>query len=293
MYLTLPLVTKSDNKKEISIYDCLSEFCKEELLTNDYQWKCSQCKVFRDAKKRIELWSVPDVLIIHLKRFYYNNKGEKYKIDKLVDFPTTNLDLTPSVLSSYKSCKQPLFNLYGVSNHIGNLTSGHYTAIVRNRFNNKWYNCNDSNCSEQDESTVCTNGAYVLFYHRVDNNHDITTTTTTTNNSDFSISNSSMKSEEIKSTNDVIVSDNYLENHVVSSDLNINKISNTIAMKLVQTIRYNIKHNLILNKSIVFNTKKLKSKYTIIPENITSSRINSPDKTISSAIKIKHRINNC
>jgi ubiquitin C-terminal hydrolase len=32
-----------------------------------------------------------------------------------------------------------VYDLYGVSNHLGSLTGGHYTAIAKNRVDKNWY----------------------------------------------------------------------------------------------------------------------------------------------------------
>lgn len=47
---------------------------------------CPKCKIHQQATKKFDLWSLPDVLIIHLKRFSYN-KYFRDKIDVMVEFP--------------------------------------------------------------------------------------------------------------------------------------------------------------------------------------------------------------
>lgn len=62
--------------------DCLDLFQKEETLN----WKCPKCKENRDCTKGIRIWKLPNILIVHLKRFEYgpNSSG---KIQQKVDFP--------------------------------------------------------------------------------------------------------------------------------------------------------------------------------------------------------------
>ena len=43
------------------------------------------------------LWSVPDVLVIHLKRFRQTSGSSTNKITTLVDFPLENFDMTPNM----------------------------------------------------------------------------------------------------------------------------------------------------------------------------------------------------
>ena len=47
---------------------------------------CPQCKKHQLATKKLDLWSLPEVLIIHLKRFSYT-KYSREKLDIIVDFP--------------------------------------------------------------------------------------------------------------------------------------------------------------------------------------------------------------
>ena len=43
------------------------------------------------------LWSVPDVLVIHLKRFRQTSGSSTNKVTTLVDFPLENFDMTPNM----------------------------------------------------------------------------------------------------------------------------------------------------------------------------------------------------
>ncbi|KAJ1959106.1 ubiquitin-specific protease doa4, partial [Dimargaris xerosporica] len=72
---------------------------------------------------------------------------------------------TPATANtSHQQTAAFVYDLYGVSNHIGGLSGGHYTACVRNGFRGKWYTFDDSRVVECDESRVVTRAAYNLFY---------------------------------------------------------------------------------------------------------------------------------
>lgn len=58
---------------------------------------CSQCKEHRRAFKKFDLWQLPKILIIQLKRFSYRNKHWREKIESLVHFPLSGLDLSQFV----------------------------------------------------------------------------------------------------------------------------------------------------------------------------------------------------
>lgn len=60
-----------------------------------------------------------------------------------------------------------IYDLFGVSNHYGQLQGGHYTAYAKN--NGEWFRFNDDEVEEiENESTIVSNAAYNLFYARRD-----------------------------------------------------------------------------------------------------------------------------
>lgn len=83
-------------KQTLNIEDCLDEFTKEEQLGEEDPWYCPQCKEFRQATKKFDLWKVPDILVVHLKRFSAG-RGLRDKIDAVVDFPLEGFDLSDRV----------------------------------------------------------------------------------------------------------------------------------------------------------------------------------------------------
>ncbi|KAG2212280.1 hypothetical protein INT47_001639 [Mucor saturninus] len=170
MSLSLP-IPKNNGASGVSLYDCLDYFVREEVLEKDDAWNCPKCKTLRKASKSLTLSKLPDVLLIHLKRFSYDGPF-KNKLEIVVDSPMTGLDLSRYVPSSMfppdTIVEQSTFNydLYAVSNHFGSLTGGHYTACVRNGYKNEWHNFDDSRFSVCDQSKVLSRAAYNLFYVR-------------------------------------------------------------------------------------------------------------------------------
>lgn len=47
---------------------------------------CPTCKKHQQATKKFDLWSLPGILVVHLKRFSYN-RCWRDKLDTVVDFP--------------------------------------------------------------------------------------------------------------------------------------------------------------------------------------------------------------
>ncbi|GME75905.1 unnamed protein product [Ambrosiozyma monospora] len=155
-------------KRDITLDDCLELFSTPEVLGEQDLWYCPNCKEHRQATKKIQLWSVPDILTIHLKRFE-NSKSFSDKIDINVNFPIEGLDMTKHVVGAQG---QPLiYDLIGVDNHFGGLGGGHYTAYVKNFIDDKWYYFNDSSVSPADPAQSVTGSAYLLFYRKRTEGH--------------------------------------------------------------------------------------------------------------------------
>ena len=132
---------RDDRKKNgISLGECLDEFGKPEILSENDAWYCPRCKEHRRASKKFELWRAPDILVIHLKRFRFQGRLRD-KIEVRVDFPLEGLDLQ-SRLAVQDGDKSTLYDLVAVDNHYGGLGGGHYTAFAQNFVDKKWYEYN-------------------------------------------------------------------------------------------------------------------------------------------------------
>ncbi|KAF7850092.1 hypothetical protein BT93_L5877 [Corymbia citriodora subsp. variegata] len=155
---------KKTRQEAISLFSCLDAFLKEEPLGPDDMWYCPRCKEHRQATKKLDLWKLPDILVVHLKRFSYS-RYLKNKLDTFVNFPIHNLDLIKYVKSN--DGQSYVYELYAISNHYGGLGGGHYTAYAKLIDENRWYHFDDSHVSPVGEADVRTSAAYLLFYQRV------------------------------------------------------------------------------------------------------------------------------
>ncbi|XP_027228164.1 ubiquitin carboxyl-terminal hydrolase 32 isoform X2 [Penaeus vannamei] len=78
----------------IALSDCLEAFCSEETL----EYSCDKCKKVQQAAKKLQIWRLPPILIVHLKRFQF--VGNKWiKSQKIVDFPLRDFDPTEYLAS--------------------------------------------------------------------------------------------------------------------------------------------------------------------------------------------------
>ncbi|KAL0389929.1 UNVERIFIED_CONTAM: Ubiquitin carboxyl-terminal hydrolase 8 [Sesamum calycinum] len=167
---SLPEVFKSGffmkrPQESVSLYKCLEAFLKEEPLGPDDMWYCPVCKKHCQASKKLDLWRLPEILVIHLKRFSYS-RFLKNKLETYVDFPTHDLDLS-GYIAKKDGQSSHRYILYAISNHYGSMGGGHYTAFVHHG-GDQWYDFDDSHVSPVSEDKIKTSAAYVLFYRRVE-----------------------------------------------------------------------------------------------------------------------------
>ncbi|KAF9149815.1 CSN-associated deubiquitinating enzyme Ubp12 [Linnemannia schmuckeri] len=152
-------------KKDITLEDCLAEYTKEEQLGEEDLWYCPNCKKHQQATKKLDIWRLPDILVVHLKRFSHTRTWRD-KIDALVDFPIHGLDLSGKILKE-EDRDENVYDLFGVSNHMGGLGGGHYTAYAKNERSGQWYNFDDSHVSAVGNvESIKSSSAYLLFYRR-------------------------------------------------------------------------------------------------------------------------------
>ncbi|KAJ1392762.1 Ubiquitin specific protease, conserved site [Sesbania bispinosa] len=159
-----PQISTKRTQESVSIYKCLEAFLKEEPLGPEDMWYCPNCKKPQQATKKLDLWRLPEILVVHLKRFSYS-RFFKNKLETFVDFPINDLDFSTYV-AHRSSQSSNRYVLYAISCHYGGLGGGHYTAFVRYG-HDKWYEFDDSRVAPANEDMIKTSAAYVLFYRNV------------------------------------------------------------------------------------------------------------------------------
>merc|ERR1719181_1628028 len=81
------------------IEEAIRAFCAEEKLDGEDKWGCPRCKKRVCAHKRLSLWKLPLLLLVHLKRFGFEASPRwdlppnAWKIEGEVTMPTKRLDL--------------------------------------------------------------------------------------------------------------------------------------------------------------------------------------------------------
>lgn len=226
----------------ISLEACFEYLTETQQLSGHDSVYCSSCKEHREMFKRLDLWSLPPVLVLQLKRFEVNGYARR-RLSTPVRFPLEGLDLQRFCQASesfplgeclradqlvqihglksaagqkmnglegramYLDAKtsrfcvrmqegdpcedwkkvQPsnlrplpcrevvvpnpaIFDLIGMSKHMGVTSFGHYVSYARSSEDGRWRLFDDEDVAEVSAEKVASEhtGAYVLFYLRRD-----------------------------------------------------------------------------------------------------------------------------
>ncbi|OMJ93584.1 hypothetical protein SteCoe_3422 [Stentor coeruleus] len=152
--------TKSPKKSNdiIHISKCFELFSEREKLDQQNSVFCSNCRTHVEGFKKMEVYRLPRILILHFKRFKQKSLFSS-KNSKSIEFPIEGFDMSQCT----RFCRG-IYDLYAVSNHFGSLEGGHYTAYAKSQ-DGQWRNFDDSSVSiVQNVRNIVGPSAYVLFY---------------------------------------------------------------------------------------------------------------------------------
>jgi ubiquitin C-terminal hydrolase len=145
------------DRPETTLRQCFDLYTQPESIDG---WRNEKTGHSETVQKRIAFWSLPDVLVIDLKRF----NASVQKRQTLVTFPLTDLDLSSYVVGY--NANAYVYELFGVCNHSGGVFGGHYTAFAKSSKSGQWRHFNDTSVSNVSEATVISTKAYCLFYRK-------------------------------------------------------------------------------------------------------------------------------
>jgi ubiquitin carboxyl-terminal hydrolase 10 len=130
-----------------NIIDALKGLTRAETLHGDFK---SPRGPNVTATKQVLIEKLPPVLILHLKRFQYDNTGGTQKIWKKIGYPL-ELEIPKEVFSRQKHTSMmnhgglPRYRLMAVVYHHGkNASGGHYTVDVRRQDGREWIRLDDT-----------------------------------------------------------------------------------------------------------------------------------------------------
>ena len=130
-----------------NITDALKGLTRPETLHGDFN---SPHGPGISATKQVFIETLPPVLILHLKRFQYDNTGGTQKIWKHIGYPL-ELELPKEI---FPAAKRNAYNVHGgppryrliavVYHHGKNAGIGHYTVDVRRQDGHEWIRMDDT-----------------------------------------------------------------------------------------------------------------------------------------------------
>ena len=175
----------------LTLPECLRSYCQEERLAGDEEWRCPRCRRAREATKRLRITRLPQVLVVHLKRFAAGRAegiAAARKVHTPVDFPLRSLDMEPYTLDARPAppgrpgdeqypddaVTPPfLYDAFGVLRHIGSTgNGGHYVALVKDGARGVWRKFDDDRVADVDPTRLRSQDrlqneqAYIVFYER-------------------------------------------------------------------------------------------------------------------------------
>lgn len=177
--IPLPVALKKGHKEPIEA--AFRQFCAEEVLDGDNQWCCPRCAKRVSANKRLQLWKLPLLLLVHLKRFGFEASSSwdapprGWKIEGEVTVPFSRLDLQGFVAEKSMQRVPLQYDLFATVDHVGaSPLVGHYTASCRR--SDGWWRFDDSRTEflgssaeeERVASRVIGGDNYLLLFQRRD-----------------------------------------------------------------------------------------------------------------------------
>ena len=136
---SLLLSVEVKNKK--SLVEGLQALLKPETLRGDNAYYCKNCTAKVSAERQEMVKSLPNILLIQLKRFEQSYEAMNKKLNSFYEFPL-ELDLKELIMTAQGKAPREgtwaeidktyyRYSLRGVVVHMGIMNSGHYYSLVR------------------------------------------------------------------------------------------------------------------------------------------------------------------
>ncbi|GBG29919.1 Ubiquitin carboxyl-terminal hydrolase 34 [Hondaea fermentalgiana] len=161
------MVCQLEVKGKQSILESLDLYVEGEMLEGDNKYLCGECNEKRDAQKRAFFASLPNVFMIHLKRFDFDLELlRKIKVNDHCEFPLElnmkkyTREALEGRLEDSKPDSYYEYELVGILVHTGTADSGHYYSFIKERVPTadrtscEWFHFNDEQVSHFDPATI-------------------------------------------------------------------------------------------------------------------------------------------
>ena len=188
-YNNIQLEIKGFNNIEAS----LKNYCKTEIMDGDNKINCEICNTKRTCHKRQIFKSLPNILVIALKRFEFDYDSMiRIKLNSYFKFPF-ELNMKEYLIEDNQEINT-VYDLTGITIHDGSADFGHYYDFIKAP-DNKWYKFNDTRVKvfneddipkeafgdqnfdekrerEEEDEDAEENNAYILIYTKKNFNEE-------------------------------------------------------------------------------------------------------------------------
>ena len=147
-YNNIQLEVKGFNNLDSS----MKNYFKTEIMDGENKINCEECNIKRTCHKRQIFKSLPNILVINLKRFEFDyNTMLKSKLNNYFEFPF-ELDMKEYLIEENQEINTK-YELTGITIHFGFSDYGHYYDLIKSP-DGKWYKFNDNFVTEFDEKDI-------------------------------------------------------------------------------------------------------------------------------------------
>lgn len=167
--------SKKPSDEVISIIQLFNGHITKNQLSVGCKLDCDKCHECHRSFQQMKYISFPQILVMHIERglktlkkeYSYDSKiflPQKISVKKDGEFSTLS-----SIVDESDGCDK--YELVAITDHIGNLDYGHYTALAKRGEN--WYHFNDSNVTQIPEISEPSRTSFTVFYEKInDENND-------------------------------------------------------------------------------------------------------------------------
>ncbi|ETO17117.1 peptidase C19 family protein, partial [Reticulomyxa filosa] len=155
---------------QVPLTMCLHTYCTSEDLVHTERYHCDRCNAKVEAKKRLAISRLPEILMVHIKRFSHSSYwSDSSKVSTQVDFPINDFDVGEYLHRDYADdpCNEDtMYDLCSLVKHIGGTGGGHYIAFAKHPLFGHWSKFDDNWVERISPDIIAQQQAYILFYVR-------------------------------------------------------------------------------------------------------------------------------
>lgn len=144
----------------VTLEEMLEEYIRPKEMSR--AWLCPKCNFGVKAIQKIEIWKVPPILVIHLKKKTSVANSEQYA--SLKEGSVEKLDMS-NYLSALQKDTQ-IYKLFAKVNCDRAAKEAHYTATTRHINNRSWQFFDDSEVYHAEGEPIINNNSLILFFQK-------------------------------------------------------------------------------------------------------------------------------